>query len=408
MKKIICALMMCFCFMPAFANIDTREYVDWRDFPNVVQVDAYDVYNKKVGRCTGTQIDRYVITAAHCVENHAFIFKIHRNDGTSVDVNLISKGDASKQSTDWAILQLPTPVDSEYVISPDVTSNTGNLYGFGALKILSDDDILKIREYIFNNSGFDSDRVLELLDSDIPGVGYIYNDGDRLKKSTCSGITTNGDTLKYHCIASPGNSGGGLFVNNVELSGIVSQGPVMIGPGDLYAAKMQPVVDELQRLQSDNCNVDETISRLKKIYDNQTVERFGDYLYTDGNYIYAITDLCGHILLRNVDVGRIKNIEYRDGFYEITSKAVSGFGVSGAPEGFNNALTNAYLKNKNTDTFIYRISADDVNSEHIKLSIDGGKNFFDEKTELKKLYRSLFNQSEMDNMPTQWQQFLQE
>ena len=249
MKKIISILFAFFSFIDtglAMAPTDDREYIDWANYPNIVRV----ISSK--GKCTGTQIGKYVITAAHCMDNDT-TFTIIKSDGTSVKADLHSKG-TNWGDDDWAILLLPDESESKYTMSTEITSYSGETYGFGALRILTDEELAKIRQYLMDKKYFllSADSVEKILSDNIPGVGYIYKDSDNLKKSPCESINELDNGVFANCLTSAGNSGGGLFIDNTKIVGILSRGD-LLGYGTDFVS-MERVINTINKTQSGTCD----------------------------------------------------------------------------------------------------------------------------------------------------------
>ena len=322
MKKITCAL---FVFLSVFnigfaAPVDNREYVDWKDYPNIVKV-LSGQWSTGKGACTGTQIGKYVLTAAHCILNNELY--IIRNDGTTVAVDLHSKGDINTPDGDWAILSLHTTADSQYTISTEITSDFGNTYGFGTLRILTTEELAKIREHMNNNPEtlWNADKASELLHGNIPGVGYIYNDGDRLKKSPCNNIMKSGKGIEALCMTSQGNSGGGLLIDNTKIIGILSKGDAGINYGTTFTSTTN-ILNMINETTSGACNEDFVANLFQTRYpQHKGYEKIGICyrLTKQDGYVY-LTDLCGNVLLQDRLSGSIKSVSYNKGIYTITSK----------------------------------------------------------------------------------------
>lgn len=388
--------------------IDDREYVDWKDYPNIVKFKANhfnpQTFERETFSCTGTEIGKYVITAAHCVEGF-YNFTIERNDGESVKIELLSKGAASNPDTDWAILELPNEVESKYILSQDIISDFGALYGFGGLRILTDEELIKVREYLYSNNAFNADDAVELLESDIPGIGYIYNDSDRLKMSPCSAIRKTENGVEALCVSSGGNSGGGLFIDNKEV-GILSKGSVYINRGMAEFASIKSANDVMQKFVSKSCDEEFIRDVFKVKYnDPKEIRRINDFYIVQGSGISLLTDLCGNVLLDKFapSAKRIISLEHKGNQYIIEETAPKiGVLVSGCDEIVQNQINGIFLeRNYKIETKMYLIQDDNTNKQ---TSYDGGKTFY--KNGREAVARFLFTPEEFDNMPDEWKECL--
>ena len=410
MRKIICAL----CLFLSFVNngmsaIDDREYVDWKDYPNIVKFKAkdlnYQTLEWETFLCTGTEIGKYVITASHCVEGRAQ-FTIERNNGEIVKVELLSNGDSKNPETDWAILSLPTETDSKYELVENANSDFGALYGFGALRILSDEEIQKIRAYLYENNGFNADAALKLLQLDIPGIGYIYNDGDKLKMSHCSNIDLARNDIHALCVSSAGNSGGGLFINDNKIIGILSQGGYL-SRDDTVFAPVKPSLNVMQKLSSESCDEEFIRDIFKTKYSNHKIQiyRINDFYVIHGSGISLLTDLCGNVLLNEFApyAKRIISLEHKGNQYIIEETAPEmGFLVWGCDGMVQNQINKIFLERKDKiNTIVYLIDDDDT---YMLISLDGGKTFYKGR---EAMARFLFTPEEFDNMPDEWKECLE-
>ena len=403
MKKIICAGCVCLSLISkAFSEIDTRQYVDWKNFPNIVKIETGNSYQDAY--CTGTEIGQYIITAAHCVEGFDS-FTILKNDGKKLTATIKSKGNAKIPKDDWAVLSLSDDTQSKYVLS-DKLSSSGSLYGFGALRILTDEEILKMRQFLEENAYafLDVDEVVKLLQSDIPGVGYIYNDGDRLKKSSCTNIRETNKGIEATCVASSGNSGGGLFVDNNKIVGVVSSGDIM-NEGVTFAA-LKSANDIIQQKQQETCDENFVVNNVfKKEIEYSSHKKIGAYYMVngekDGYAINRLTDLCGNVIFENLFL-KPYSIEYNNGVYKfITAQRIPVL-TCGTGNGLNNELAERSQK------IDYQIVLIDENSEKDsyksrRFSIDGGKTFHTTKEEL---CASMFTEEEKEHMSEDWKECL--
>jgi hypothetical protein len=330
-------------------------------------------------------------------------FTILKNDGKKLAATIKSKGNAKIPKDDWAVLSLSDDTQSKYVLS-DKLSSSGSLYGFGALRILTDEEILKMRQFLEENSYafLDIDEVVKLLQSDIPGVGYIYNDGDRLKKSSCTNIRETNKGIEATCVASSGNSGGGLFVDNNKIVGVVSSGDIM-NEGVTFAA-LKSANDIIQQKQT--CDENFVVNNIfKKEIDYSSHKKIGAYYQVigskDGWGINRLTDLCGNVIFENLFL-KPYSIEYNNGVYKFITKPLPPMLSCGTENGLNSEL---FERIKQID---YQIILIDENSEKDahksrRISIDGGKTFYTTKEEVS---ASMFTEGEKKHMRKEWKECL--
>ena len=414
MKNIISALFILFAFVNiSIAMTDTREYVNWDDYPNIVKI-----YNQQTtGKCTGTRIGKYIITAAHCV-NYPGSAHIWKHDGTSDFATVVATGEyitSHNTADDWAVLSLIASenTDSTYVLSEDIESDVGITYGFGDLRILSDIEIQKIRDYLDDNGYMykSLDDFIRLLHQDIPDVGYIYKDSERLKKSPCNILERSGNVISTLCTLSNGNSGGGLFVKDSQVVGIASEASqsTILRENSSFSS-VKPVKAAIQNLEektvqgseSENCDEDFVIAKLKSLYSRDFV-KIGDY-YMDHLQSNFLADSCGNIVLKKLFLSwkTIQSIEHINETYKITR---TGYTITLRCQGQDIGLNNAIAKKTSTitDTVIIDDNAEHDASKSQHYSFDGGQTVYDSRNAA---CATLFTQQEIDEMPEDWKECL--
>lgn len=226
-------------------TIDKRKYV-WRynaPFSAVVGLNSGGL-----NWCSGTlTADGVVVTAKHCVFNGTNkTYKplesiiINSINGDTVVKQRIASGndiypDSGYDDTyDWAILVPKTDIKSVVQVNklPDGATSDVIVAGYGGLKILSDQEIKKIRkEYakwlnrgtntniasssgvdLQSRSSFGSQFVQEIIAGQINGIpADTFQDTHRLKASYCRATLSNNGQNLTGCQAWGGNSGGSVF-----------------------------------------------------------------------------------------------------------------------------------------------------------------------------------------------------
>ena len=420
MKNIISALLILFTFVNiSIAMTDTREYVDWNDYPNIVKIIKSNSYGDTVV-CVGTEVGKYVITSAQCLGANKKI-TIHKNNGTSVSADLEMKGEYKPIYTgfsyktvpndDWAILSLPENTESKYEMVENITSDSGVLYGFGDLRILTDEELEKVRQYMeeYDNENtfppLSIDEVVLLLHQDIPGVGEIYGDGDKLKKNLCSGITKSNEGIEASCFWSNGNDGGGLFINDTQIVGIASDGNFMKQKN--VFASIKPTKDTIQQMDSGSCDEIFVKNILKSKYNAGQARKFDNY-YVAGNDYAILTDLCGNLLFENLGISSksLASIEHQNGQYRlILSKPQMFLLRCGLHNGLNDELTSK-CQMVEKEIIVFDDNNDKDASRNRKISLNGGKTFYHDEEEKLAMLVSLFTQQEIDEMPEDWRECL--
>lgn len=141
-------------------NVDNRKYVNWDTEP----YNKFVRFESWLGTCTGQYVaPNIILTAAHCFRDSSEEFYIVRSDDKKAAVTLLKDGWAGftdrsvcKRSDDWAIFLVGDPAfyNNFFGFQPIFNQNveTGVISGgFGALRILSKDEIQKIITVIKNN-----------------------------------------------------------------------------------------------------------------------------------------------------------------------------------------------------------------------------------------------------------------
>lgn len=227
-------------------TIDKREYVSRDKAPFSAVVGLKDPYSKNW--CSGTlTADGVVVTAKHCVFDGAnktykpleSIIINSINGDTGVKRRIASGRDIYPDSGyddtyDWALLAPKANIKSTVNVSKLTGNGTSDVVvaGYGALKILSNQEIRKIRqEYakwlnrgtgtnIASSSGVDlqtrsslgSQFVREIIAGQINGIpADIFQDTHRLKASYCHATISNASQNEIACQTWGGNSGGPVF-----------------------------------------------------------------------------------------------------------------------------------------------------------------------------------------------------
>ena len=197
---------MFLCVKGAYAivgSIDHREYVNWADYPNVLQfgirygngIDSY---------CTAQYVGGdLVLTAAHCLDDGRSDYAIKNNNGDIFDVYLENKGryNSSINNDDWALLRVKNQngFSKKVFYKPKVLSRDAvvSSIGFGALRILSDEEIKLLNTEIRQRGCKDRIRsCLKEYDDFLVNHGYdkISSwDADRLKADKNCRILVNTD-----------------------------------------------------------------------------------------------------------------------------------------------------------------------------------------------------------------------
>lgn len=172
MRKIFIFLFAVVIGMPAYAGVgraDNREYVDWSQPPynKIVYFEHFFYAGENTWSGPGTCTAQYVapdiiLTARHCItsddafdnykllENNEDIYKITRYDGKATFVKLEKYG-YDTVSADWALFRITDSnlFSNDYFdVAPQTEYTTIDNAGFGYMRILSDDDIKKLRKII--------------------------------------------------------------------------------------------------------------------------------------------------------------------------------------------------------------------------------------------------------------------
>lgn len=242
-------------------SVDERIYVNWDEYP-YNQIVSFE---PKTFACTAQYVARDIIlTARHCItykktfDNYEQIgkqFEIKLHDGRKTHVTLEKYG-YDQESGDWALLRV---TDSNFFSSnffdlsaEDKTLNVTNA-GFGYLRIISDDEIKKLKK-IFeqtakehkmsqsNHADLIAQAQQAINAAGIPNLvdltdearlcfvanqpGTVCDMNVRLKAHIgCKLTKTNkkNSTISNTCDAMQGNSGGPYFSGNT-IYGICSRG----------------------------------------------------------------------------------------------------------------------------------------------------------------------------------------
>gem|GEM_PF-2694778 len=224
-----------FSAMSAFARIDPREYVNWNSAP----------YNKIVSfsnyECTAQYVSKdIIITAAHCLRRYRDVYQIETSDGRKSTATLEKHSGDWKdcRQSDWAFLRIQDPVafanDNIFKISVNERPSQMENAGFGWMRVLSDDDLFKLKELYIEKRTEDLrlnfDNMIDRFPSDIANIGVspLQDIRGRLKShKSCGhksvyGISSN--FLTTDCVVVSGNSGGPYFSKD-ELYAVVSCSP---------------------------------------------------------------------------------------------------------------------------------------------------------------------------------------
>lgn len=273
-------------------TIDKRKYVSRDNAPFSAVVGLY--YSGKSNFCSGTLTsDGVIVTAKHCIvgkgdNSYTPLTQIHINykadSNVAVNYRLSptadvwnsdgshNYSDASAPFHDWAFLVPQKDIKSIVQVSKLTGKGTSDVIvaGYGALKILSDQEIRKIRqEYakwlnsqegmgyhestlfgtdlnIFSSTGYAF--FSEIYNGLIPGIASdTFKDTDKLKASYCRVTASDTEYNEIGCQLWGGNSGGSVFYkynNKWYLYGVTVNGlSTITNNRDTYArgAHMVPV-----------------------------------------------------------------------------------------------------------------------------------------------------------------------
>ncbi|MBD5389356.1 trypsin-like serine protease, partial [bacterium] len=248
-------------------KIDNREYVDWTTAP----------YNRIVlfgGNCTGQYIaPDLILTAAHCVFNHCYDSELDLGDcfftnssGQSGTGRVIAVGreyslangiplDGADYTpaTDWALIKTEDlTTDSWFQVAPITQPGKYNSVGFGAIRIIDDDELPIIRKkyVLWLRQKYDLGRLVsskKILEKtklktdmwhefdeflanvhDETGVSiaplFPPDENRKLKAHlNCDIVEVKDGYFIHHCDEFHGNSGGGYF-RGEALHGVTSSG----------------------------------------------------------------------------------------------------------------------------------------------------------------------------------------
>ena len=234
--------------LPAFCgvgNVDNRKYVNWNSDP----YNKFVLFQNPTGSCTAQYVaPNIILTAAHCLKKTASnsVNNIQRNDGRFFELTLLKDGwsgltdrTSCSKPNDWAIFKIEDPdgYSSDFFrfdsinqpnVKRDVISG-----GFGALRILSREEIEKINQAIQANEEellksikINVSKFSNLLQDLITQPPYsitepLFGDGTKFKAEPCTvqlqtnldGYNGYGDKpmLSSTCDIWGGNSGGAVI-----------------------------------------------------------------------------------------------------------------------------------------------------------------------------------------------------
>ncbi|MCL1892392.1 MAG: trypsin-like serine protease [Alphaproteobacteria bacterium] len=272
MKKFIVAL---FCYGFVFSNcaiaatytIDKRQYVDWSapEFQKIVKIELL------ARSCTGQYVSpNIILTAAHCLYYYSAqpsrFLEVRNYKGDVFPIRVIMayndfEGMGRKQEdNDWALLLVEDPAyyaRNYFNIARQGRIGAVQQVGFGALRILSDEEIHKIRKKLLervklsknernllksgepekeqivindyralNNRQWE--RFLNELDNankpeSEGGLGIpelFNNDRDLKSNASCSIVSADGFIATHTCMTYGGDSGSALWAGQNELLGV--------------------------------------------------------------------------------------------------------------------------------------------------------------------------------------------
>ncbi|MCM1294791.1 MAG: trypsin-like serine protease [Muribaculaceae bacterium] len=287
-------------------TIDKRKYVS-RDRAPFSAVVGLKYANGK-NWCSGTlTADGIVVTAKHCIYGEGTGYKQlgdlyinHKDAGdvgvkhrTSSGVDIYAIGD-NDNAYDWALLVPKKDIKSTIRVSPATNNKTADtvVAGYGALKILSDQEIRTIRtEYARWLNNMAGTNIASRLGEDLPArsgfgsqfVGAVkagrissvsrdtFYDTHRLKASYCQATASNKKQNTRGCQIWGGNSGGGVFVKQNDkwyLYGVMITGSANITNNrDTFAkaAHMVPINMFIEHYKKLVSKLKETTIKTKRI-----------------------------------------------------------------------------------------------------------------------------------------------
>ena len=199
-RAIFCGVFCALMSLPAFGtNPDNREYVDWKKYPEIV------LLSSGIGAaCTGQFVaPNLILTAAHCsdTENPEESFRVYMSDGNSGVAKKIARGNfpylkgmnlGNAGAGDWMFLLVENPqfYSGNWYEIYDIPSDAGFVpvenVGFGSMRVLTDDDIKKLKEIYKKALHKGSLQVLSSVESEM--APELFKDTRRLKRSSCNVI----------------------------------------------------------------------------------------------------------------------------------------------------------------------------------------------------------------------------
>jgi len=291
MKKFIIALFCCVfavinCATAATHTIDKRQYADW-------SAPKFQKFVRLGSKCTGQFVaPNIILTAAHCIRNDmdGCQFTHNYKDEYFCSEVLIASDKAKDTKQDWALLLVKSPSfysKNYFRVLSRSSEDAVQQAGFGALKILSDEEIRAIREKFLNfakineterellksnDSGkeesvlnrhkYDEAAISELIsflekEAAKPksegglGISKLFGEEKLKYNAECFAFETNGIVVSHNCSTYSGDSGSALWIGENLLNGVHMMGhrnAIILGLQSLAqeAVDTNQFYDELQ------------------------------------------------------------------------------------------------------------------------------------------------------------------